>query len=130
MQSDLWSAFDPLASIQNGRDTSAVKASAGGLTALIGKLIGRIALTAAEIAQLPDNYENARRSMPLPDLFHHGTEWLEVIYAPFHVHDSEAGYRRVARVLMHPVAPPADVPAFLLAATKEYPPRSFSAVAL
>jgi hypothetical protein len=132
MQADLWSAYDPLARIQYARGSidGALRAAAYELCDLIGRLIGRIALTGAEISALPDNYADARSTAALPDLFRPGGEWLEVIWAPFHMHDQEADYRRVARVLMRPVSPPRDVPTFLAAATREYPPRSFAQVAL
>src|SRR5262249_15533703 len=48
MQTDLWSAFDPLAAIQSGHDTTAAKDAAGELTSRLAKLIGRLALTSAE----------------------------------------------------------------------------------
>lgn len=130
MQADLWSAYDPLARIQYGRADGAIRASAYELCDLIGKLIGRIALTRAEIASLPDNYADARPTAALPDLFRPGGEWMEVMWAPFHMHDQEADYRRVARVLMRPVSVPRNVPGFLAAATREYPQRSFAQVAL
>jgi hypothetical protein len=131
MQIDLWSAYDPLSAIadQPQRDARE-KARAADLTALLAKMIRRIALTPAEAAALPNNYEDARRSTPLPDLFRPGGEWLEVVWAPFHVHDEEANHRRFARVYMRPVSRPSDITSFLTAATRQYPQTAFSAVAL
>lgn len=131
MQIDLWSAFDPLFAIASAPHAGAgEKARAAQLTALLAKVIRHIALTPAEAAALPDNYENARRSMPLPDLFTSAGEWLEVAWAPFHIHDEEAQHRRFARVYMRPVSRPSGITPFLTAATRQYPQTAFSAVAL
>jgi hypothetical protein len=131
MQIDLWSAHDPLAMIASApHQDPEEKARAAELSALLAKMIGRIALTPAEVAALPDNYEAARRSTPLPDLFRRGGEWLEVAWAQFHMHDADAAQRRFARVYMRPVSRPPDIAVFLRIATREFPQTSFSAVAL
>lgn len=133
MQADLWSAYDVLAATQKerARDLDAQAAAAADQARrLIATLIGRLALTSSEIASLPDNYERARQAFALPDLFRDNGEWLEVAWAPFHVHEDASDNRRATRVLMRPGARPGNVPAFLAAAAREYPPKSLAAVAL
>ena len=132
MQADVWSAHDVIAEmLRERRDLDAgTRAAADEAETLIARLIGRLALTRAEIAALPDTYAQARRSLALPDLFRGGGDWLEVAWTTFHLHENAAHQRRAARVLMHPAARPANVPAFLANAVSEHPLRSFSAVAL
>jgi hypothetical protein len=133
MQMDLWSAFDRLASVERVRGPARspmhiTRASA--LRSLIARMIGRIALTPTQIAALPDNYEAARRTLSLPDAFHGAADWLEVAWADFHMHEQEADQRRVTRAFMRPAGKPSDVSSFLKAATREFPPNRFDAVAL
>lgn len=133
MQVDLWSAFDRLGSVERVRGparSSMHITRATALRSLIARMIGRIALTPAQIAALPDNYEAARRTLSLPDAFHGAADWLEVAWADFHIHEQEADQRRVTRVFMRPAGKPADVSSFLKAATHEFPPNRFDAVAL
>lgn len=130
MQIDLWSALDRLDAAQRPHRPADISARAAALSSLMARLIRRIALTRSEIAGLPDNYEAARRSLALPDAFRAEGEWLEVSWAPFHMHDQAADQRRVTRTFMRPRTKPADVPSFLKAVTREYPPKSFDQVAL
>jgi len=132
VQMDLWSAFDRLGSVERvrGPRSSAHITRAAALRLLIARLIGRIALTPAQIAALPDNYEAVRRTLPLPDAFHRAAGWIEVAWAPFHMHEEAADQRRVTRVFMRPARKPADLSSFLKAATREFPPNRFDAVAL
>jgi hypothetical protein len=133
MQMDLWSAFDRLGRVARVRGparSSMQITRADALRSLIARMIGRIALTPAQIAALPDNYEAARRTISLPDAFHAAAGWLEVAWADFHVHEDAADQRRVSRVFMRPATKPPDVSLFLKAATREFPPNRFDAVAL
>ncbi|HYT75827.1 MAG TPA: hypothetical protein VEL79_13825 [Vicinamibacterales bacterium] len=130
MQADLWSAYDPLASIQYGRGDGAVRTAAGELTTLLARLVGRLALTPREIATLPNNYEDARRATSLPDLFRRDGEWMEIVWGEFRMHDAEEAFRRSARVFVRPGVRPSDPASFLMAATKEPRPILLSAVAL
>ena len=128
MLQDLWSAFDPLAAIERseyaarGRfidpRTRADQQAAAELTAPIAKLIARIALAPAEIAALPDTYDEARRTLPLPDVFRRNGEWMEIVWGTLRSHDIEAGYRRLARVFVRPDARPRNPLAFLTSATR------------
>jgi hypothetical protein len=133
MQMDLWSAFDRLGSVERVRGPARSSMHITRATALrsqIARMIGQIALTPAQIAALPDNYEAARRTLSLPDAFHGAADWLEVAWADFHMHEQEADQRRVTRVFMQPAGKPSDVSSFLKTATHEFPPNRFDAVAL
>jgi len=129
MQTDLWSAYDLLAAIQGGGDYPARRAAAG-VTASLAKLMARLALTPAEIAALPDNYEDARRGLPLPDLFHSQSGWIEIVRNPNRMHDAHEQLRRAARVFVRPTTPPRDPAAFLKALTAGEEPGPISATAL
>jgi hypothetical protein len=131
MQIDLWSAYDRLSPIQGpGGRYSADTPRTSELRSLIATAIGHLALTPAEISTLPDNYEAARVRLGLPDVLHGPAGWLEVTWAPFHVHEAAADQRRVARVFMRPRTPPSDVPSFLKAMTRGDPASGFAAAVL
>jgi len=103
MQMDLWSAFDALAPV----------AAAQPLLPLMGRLIGKLALTPEEISSLPDNFAEARTSFGLPDLFAPNGGWIEVVMAEHRMHDDAADFRRASRVFVRPLTPPADEALFL-----------------
>jgi hypothetical protein len=114
MQADLWSAFDALVPVvQENRRPRIGRTQAEVLLPLLGRLIGKLALTPAEIAALPDHYVGARASFGLPDLFSPHSEWMELVMGQYRLHDEAADFRRVSRVFMKPLTPPADEGRFL-----------------
>ena len=104
MQSDLWSAYDILSEplFKEDRTQELESRHAAALDAL-ARLIRKLALTPEEIQSLPDNYEQARNALALPDLFHAQSGWVQVQWYPEHAHDSEAGYRRFSRIFVKPI---------------------------
>ena len=118
MLSDLWSAYDTLfaTSFSHWPPADAERRSA--LTGLLARMIRKIALTDQEIQSLPANYPAAAQRESLPDLFRKDGEWLEVRWRP-HLHDHEAGYRRVTRIFLKPAHPPQDVAVFINALPRD-----------
>ena len=119
MQADLWPAYDMFhallaASVRNNSaEWVERRRQCETLLPLLAATIRGLALSRADIAQLPDTYAAGVRASGLPDLFGTGSEWLEVRWNPGRHHDRAVSNRRVARVFVQPSRRPADVGAFL-----------------
>jgi len=119
MQADLWAAYDMFHALlaASARDNSAQwverRRQCDVLLPLLAATIRDLALSRADIAQLPDTYAVGVRASGLPDLFGAGSGWLEVRWFAERMHDRAVSYRRVARVFIKPTRPPDDTVAFL-----------------
>jgi hypothetical protein len=111
MQSDVWAAYDRLSAYEARRREDQERRQE--ILSLLGRFARKLALTPAEIKALPDNYAAAADVHDLPDVFAAESPWLEVVWYPERFHEEFADFRRVARVFLKPVAPPADKRAFL-----------------
>ena len=108
MQADLWSAFDIAHTLTTGRRAATEperSARAQTLEAALATAIGKLALTADEIARLPDNYRAAVHARTLPDVFSPDSGWMEIRWFTTRQHDEAVGDRRAARVFIKPRQP-------------------------
>lgn len=102
MQADVWAAYDLLFW---SRDVHGpIGEHTRELLPLLDQFLGKLALTAQEIAALPGNYAAAQRRLNLPDLFNESSGWMEVEWFPQRSHDSMVKDRRAARVFLKPAA--------------------------
>lgn len=119
MQADLWSAFDQLHVLSRVRASArdqAMADRAGRAARLLPGLaaaIRTLALTKGEIAQLPDTYRLAAKTLNLPALLDPQSGWMEIRWFPGRSHDGSAGHRRASRVFLKPLNHPRDEAAFL-----------------
>ena len=119
MQADLWSAYDMLHEVTQRRqgpstaDQAERRARTKSLLLHIAKTIRALALSAEEIARLPDTYSAAAKRLRLPDILGTGTGWMEIRWFPHRSHDDAAGHRRATRVFFRPAEWPNDASAFL-----------------
>jgi hypothetical protein len=119
MQADLWSAYDMLHTTLTPRrgpqaaDAAEREQRARTLLPLIATTLRALALSAPEIAALPDTYSAAAKRLGLPDLLGNRSDWMEIRWTPRRSHDVAAGHRRAARVFVRPAKRPSDERAFL-----------------
>jgi hypothetical protein len=109
MQSDLWSAHDILFVPFLPADEKTLGGRRRIAVDLLAQLMRKVALTPEEIKELPNNYSDANKQYPLPDLFHQESGWIETQWFPDRQHDRDAGYRRVSRIFVKPSHPPLGV---------------------
>jgi hypothetical protein len=104
MQSDVWAAYDILSRFR--RTDGRVGDRARELLPILAEFISKLALTPAEIAALPRNYDVSQRSQGLPEVFDETSGWVEVEWFSYRLHDDSAECRRAARVFLKPTAKP------------------------
>ena len=119
MQADLWSAYDMLHTILSPRpgrraaDAGERELRARTLLPLVATTMRTLALSAKEIAALPDTYLTAAKKLGLPDLLGTRSEWMEIRWLPQRSHDFAAGHRRATRVFFRPAKRPTNERTFL-----------------
>jgi hypothetical protein len=119
MQADLWSTYDMLHTILVSRpgrrtvDAGERELRARTLLPVVATTMRALALSAKEIAALPDTYSAAAKRLGLPELLRTRSEWMEIRWLPRRSHDSAAGHRRATRVFVRPSKRPTDERAFL-----------------
>lgn len=102
MQSDIWAAYDRLGAHSWGDAATDEKAKR--LLSRLAQFVAKLALTPAEIAQLPANYKAAQRELNLPALFDTSSGWIEIEWNPRREHDANTAYRRATRIFLKPAS--------------------------
>jgi hypothetical protein len=108
--------LDAMTRLQRGRpadDRAEREQRAHALLLRVASTMRALALSAEEIAQLPNTYSAAAMALELPDLLGNRTTWMEIRWFPLRSHDQAAGHRRATRVFLRPSESPNDQAAFL-----------------
>lgn len=122
MQSDVWAAYDILFTRNyyggyGSAEARRIYLARYRLLSRLARLVGKLALTPAEIQALPDNYALAAKRYPLPPLFAPESGWLETEWSRLRTHEQLFRERKAARIFLKPSASPgetlADKVAFL-----------------
>ncbi|MDQ3813352.1 MAG: hypothetical protein M3347_05320 [Armatimonadota bacterium] len=114
MQSDAWAAYDILFGLNyyggpgpgetRREEARRVYLARYRLLSRLARLVGKLALTPAEIQALPDNYALAAKRYPLPPLFAPESGWLETEWSRGRVHERLFHGRKAARIFLKPSA--------------------------